>query len=73
MKHLSHIYNISTNTISINTYKGHKMFKFLKPVINFLSFLKTTSQLEYYVRSKNPQTHSEVERLVRDFYSIRSM
>jgi hypothetical protein len=49
------------------------MFKFLSPVINFLSFLKTTSQLEYYVRSKNPQTHNDVERLVRDFYSVRGM
>jgi hypothetical protein len=42
-------------------------------ILNFFNFLKTTSQLEYYVRTKNPQTHSEVERLVRDFYSIRGM
>jgi len=49
------------------------MFKFLKPIIKVLSFLKTTSQLEYYVRSKNPQTHTEVERIVRDFYSVRGM
>jgi hypothetical protein len=45
----------------------------IKAIINALYFLKTTSQLEYYVRTKNPQTHSEVERLVRDFYSIRGM
>jgi hypothetical protein len=47
--------------------------KAIKAIINGLNFLKTTSQLEYYVRSKNPQTHTEVERLVRDFYSIRGM
>jgi len=47
--------------------------KFFKSILNALSFLKTTSQLEYYVRSKNPQTHTEVERLVRDFYSMRGM
>lgn len=45
----------------------------LKQLIKSLNFLKTTSQLEYYVRSKHPKTHSEVERLVRDFYSIRGM
>ena len=47
--------------------------KFFKSIVNALYFLKTTSQLEYYVRSKNPQTHVEVEHLVRDFYSIRGM
>jgi len=47
--------------------------KFIKSILNALSFLRTTSQLEYYVRSKNPQTHTEVERLVRDFYSMRSL
>jgi hypothetical protein len=47
--------------------------KFIKSIINALSFLRTTSQLEYYVRSNNPQTHTEVERLVREYYSIRGM
>jgi hypothetical protein len=47
--------------------------KFIKAITNALAFLKTTSQLEYYVRSKQPQTHTEVERLVRDFYSVRGM
>lgn len=47
--------------------------KLIKAIINALAFLRTTSQLEYFVRSKNPQTHSEVERLVRDYYSIRSL
>jgi hypothetical protein len=46
---------------------------FIKVIINTLNFLRTTSQLEYFVRSKHPQTHSEVERLVRDFYSMRSL
>jgi hypothetical protein len=47
--------------------------KLIKAIINALAFLKTTSQLEYFVRSKNPQTHDEVEKLVRDFYSMRSL
>ena len=45
----------------------------IQSIINAVNFIRTTSQLEYYVRSKNPQTHSEVERIVRDFYSIRGM
>ena len=47
--------------------------KLIKAIINALAFFRTTSQLEYFVRSKNPQTHSEVEKLVRDFYSMRSL
>ena len=47
--------------------------KAIKAIINALNFVKTTSQLEYYVRSKNPTTHCEVEKLVRDFYSLRGM
>jgi hypothetical protein len=47
--------------------------KFIKAILNALLFLKTTSQLEYYIRSKQPQNHSEVERLVREFYSIRGL
>jgi hypothetical protein len=45
----------------------------IQNIINAINFLKATSQLEYYIKSKNPQTHSEVDRLVRDFYSIRGM
>ena len=47
--------------------------KAIKAIINSLFFLKSTSQLEYFVRSKDPKTHAEVEKLVRDFYSLRSM
>ena len=47
--------------------------KFIKAIINALNFLRTTSQLEYFVRSKDPKTHAEVEKLVRDFYSMRSL
>lgn len=46
---------------------------FIKSIIKAVNFVRTTSQLEYYVKSKNPQTHCEVERLVRDFYSIRGL
>jgi len=47
--------------------------KFFQAIINSINFVRTHSQLEYYIKSKNPQTHSEVDRLVRDFYSIRGM
>ena len=47
--------------------------KAIKAIINSLNFLRTTSQLEYFVRSKDPKTHAEVEELVRTFYSIRSL
>ena len=45
--------------------------KIIKAIINAVYFVRTNSQLVYYIKSKNPQTHSEVDRLVRDFYSIR--
>jgi hypothetical protein len=47
--------------------------KLIKAILNAINFLRTTSQLEYYIRTKQPQTHSEVDRLVRDFYSIRGL
>jgi hypothetical protein len=47
--------------------------KFIKSIINSINFVRTHSQLEYYIKSKNPQSHAEVDRLVRDFYSIRGM
>lgn len=43
----------------------------IQSIINAINFVRTTSQLEYYVKSHNPQTHSEVERLVREYYSVR--
>jgi hypothetical protein len=45
----------------------------LKSIINFIQSIKTGTQLEYYIRSKNPQNHAELERIVRDYYSIRGM
>ena len=45
--------------------------KIIQSFIIAINFLRTTSQLEYYIKSQNPQTHSEVDRLVRDYYSIR--
>jgi hypothetical protein len=47
--------------------------KFIRAIANALNFLRTSSQLEYYIKSKNPKTHAEVEHLIRDFYSIRGM
>ena len=47
--------------------------KFIKSIIKAVNFLRSSSQLEYYIKSKNPKTHADVERLVRDYYSIRGM
>jgi hypothetical protein len=47
--------------------------KFIQLLIKVLNFLRTSSQLEYYIKSKNPQTHEELDRLVRDFYNMRSL
>jgi hypothetical protein len=47
--------------------------KFIKSFINSINFLRAHSQLEYYIKSRNPKTHAEVDRIVRDFYSIRGM
>jgi hypothetical protein len=43
----------------------------IQSIVNAINFLRTTSQLEYYIKSNNPQTHSDVERLVREYYSVR--
>lgn len=47
--------------------------KIIKSIINSINFVRTHSQLEYYIKSKNPVTHADVDRIVRDFYSIRGM
>ena len=47
--------------------------KLLKTIYNWLGLLKSSSQLEYYIRAKQPQSHAEVERLVRAFYNMRSL
>jgi hypothetical protein len=47
--------------------------KFIQSIINAVNFTRTQSQLEYYIKSQNPQTHSDVERLVREYYSVRGM
>jgi CDP-diacylglycerol pyrophosphatase len=46
---------------------------FIKKIINALSLIRTSSQLEYHIRCKQPQTHAELERLVRDYYSLRGL
>jgi len=47
--------------------------KIINAIIKSVNFVRTQSQLEYYIKSKNPTTHAEVDRLVRDFYSIRGL
>lgn len=47
--------------------------EFIRAILNALSLLRTTSQLEYHIRCKQPQSHAELERLVRDYYSIRGL
>jgi hypothetical protein len=52
--------------------KGKQM-KFIKSIIKAVNFLRASSQLEYYIKSKNPKTHADVERLVREYYSVRGL
>jgi hypothetical protein len=47
--------------------------KLLNSIIELFSILKDSSQLEYHIRQKKPQTHSELDRIVRDYYSIRGL
>lgn len=47
--------------------------KFIKSIIKAVNFLRASSQLEYYIKSKNPKTHADVERLVREYYSVRGL
>lgn len=45
----------------------------LKSIINFIQSVRIGTELEYYIRSNNPQNHADLERLVRDYYSCRGM
>ena len=47
--------------------------KLLKKIYDFMFDLGYYARMEQYVRSKNPKTHSELERVVRDYYSIRGL
>jgi len=47
--------------------------KLLKSIYNFLFDLGYYARMEQYIRSKNPTTHAELERVVQDFYSIHSL
>ena len=47
--------------------------QFIKSIYNFFFDLGYYARMEQYVRSKNPQTHAELERIVREYYSIRGL
>jgi hypothetical protein len=49
------------------------MFKFLKALLNFFSDLGYYAKMEQHIKNKNPQSHAELERIIRDYYSIRGM
>jgi len=47
--------------------------KIIKKIINFFSDMGYYARMEQYIRSKNPKSHEELEKVVRDFYSIRGL
>jgi hypothetical protein len=49
------------------------MLKFLKNALNLLSDLSYYARMEQYIKDKNPKSHAELERIVRDYYSIRGL
>jgi hypothetical protein len=49
------------------------MLKFLKTTFSLFSDLGYYARMEQYIKDKNPKTHSELERIIRDYYSIRGL
>jgi len=47
--------------------------KLLSKIYNFFFDLGYYAKMEQYIKSKNPQTHAELERVVRDYYSVRDL
>ena len=47
--------------------------KLLSKIYNFFFDLGYYARMEQYIKSKNPQTHAELERVVRDYYSVRGL
>lgn len=47
--------------------------KLLKKIYNFFSDLGYYARMEQYIKSKNPQTHAELERIVREYYAVRGL
>jgi hypothetical protein len=47
--------------------------KTLKSIYNFFLDLGYYARIESYINSKNPQSHAELERIVRDYYSDRGL
>ena len=45
----------------------------MKKLLNFFKSFGTHSQLEYYVRARDPKMHSDIDKIVRDYFSIRSL
>jgi len=47
--------------------------KTLKSIYNFFFDLGYYARMEQHIKSKNPQSHAELERIVRDYYSVRGL
>ena len=46
--------------------------KFFKAILNAFNFFKTNSQMEYYILSKQPQNHADLEHRQRQIEYRRS-
>lgn len=47
--------------------------KLLKKIYNFFFDLGYYARMEQYVKSKNPQNHAELKRIVHDYYDVRGL
>lgn len=47
--------------------------KTLKSILTFFSDLGHYARMEQYIKNKNPQSHEELEKIIRDYYAIRGL
>lgn len=46
---------------------------FLKNALKLFSELGHYARMEQYIKSKNPKSHEELERIIRDYYGLRGL
>jgi len=49
------------------------MLKSLKAIFSIFSELGYYAKMEHYIKQKNPKSHAELERIIRDYYSCRGL
>jgi hypothetical protein len=49
------------------------MLKFFKNLTSLFSDLSYYAKMEQYIKDKKPQSHADLERIIRDYYSCRGL